>query len=46
MVRVHVIDSENSPTPPAVLISRTRGQIDEGGTRFQTKELARKRQRV
>src|SRR6266571_1625891 len=39
MKYVRVIDAENSATPPAMLISRTRNQIDEGGTTFQTAEL-------
>src|SRR5713226_2590175 len=39
MVRVRVSNLENRATPPAMLISRTRNQIDEGGTSFQTAEL-------
>src|SRR5713101_1217423 len=38
IMRVHVIDPENRPTPPAMVISRTRSQIDEGSTGFQTAE--------
>jgi hypothetical protein len=38
MVRIHVIDPEDSPAPPTMLESRTCDEIDVRGTRFQTAE--------